>query len=80
MSGVTCIRYRVQLVITSITAAKFQPWFSSVSGAYQAAIANAYSFFRPKTPLKNKKLTGMYYSKTQLWKREETFSQTVNFN
>ena len=40
MSGVTCLRWQVHFVITPFTAAKFQPWSTSVAGAYQAAIAN----------------------------------------
>ena len=54
--------------------------FISVAGAYQAAIANGCSFFCRKIPPRNKKLTAVCFNKTQLWKREGVFSQTVNFN
>ena len=52
--------------------------FISVASAYQAAIANDCGFFSRKILPKNKKLVEVF--QTQLWKKRELFSQTVNFN
>ena len=54
--------------------------FVSVTGAYQAAIANGSGFISRKIPPKDKKLTGVCSNNKQLWKSEEVFSQTVSFN
>ena len=70
----------MQLIITLITAAKLQPWCSSVASAYQTAIAHGCGFSGWKIRSQNKKLTGVCSNKMRLWKREEIFSQTGNFN